>query len=69
MKQKEEKLMIKIKVVRKDNSNSFKVFAKNATLETKEKIMAVAKDLTAECIKQNEKEMTATIVVLKKERN
>lgn len=54
--------MIKIKVIRKDNSNSFKVLIKNATIETKEKIWAVVKDLTAECIKQNEKEMTATIV-------
>lgn len=54
--------MIEIKVVRKDNSNSFKVFVKNATIETTKSINAVIKDLTAKCIKQNEKEMKATIV-------
>ena len=57
-----EKQMIEIKVVRKDNSNSFKVFVKNATIETTKSINAVIKDLTAKCIKQNEKEMKATIV-------
>ena len=78
MKQKEEKLMTKIKVVRKDNSNDFKVFVKfsdefkelldnnkNDTSKLEEmgkKLHKVIKDLTAECIKQNEKEMTATIV-------
>lgn len=54
--------MIEIKVVRKDNSNGFKVFVKNATLETKEIIMTVIEDLTSECIKQNKKEMTSIIV-------
>ena len=53
--------MIEIKVVRKDNSNSFKVFVKNATIETTKSINSVIKDLTA-VIKQNEKEMKATIV-------
>ena len=78
MKQKEKKLMTKIKVVRQNNSNDFKAFVKysdefrelldknkNDTSKLEEmgkKLHSVIKDLTAECIKQNEKEMTATIV-------
>ena len=78
MKQKEEKLMTKIKVVRKDNSNDFKVFVKfsdefkelldnnkNDTSKLDEigkKLTTIVESMTSECIKQNEKEMTSLIV-------